>query len=233
MPQFSAVIVAAGRSQRFLDKFNRPGLRSKVFLNWQGRPIFLHSVERLLRWIDGEIALVVRPEDSPYFEEAMKDFWGLARVRLVAGGARRQDSVRNGLLSLTETEFVAIHDAARPVVPDEVWARLSEIIKTSEACIPVIRVAETVKEIDSEGRVSKTHDRSKLVRVQTPQLFQFLLIRDLHEKLSDSTLDFTDDAMICEAAGVRVMTCEGSALNVKVTTPEDVEMLERLVLWKG
>jgi len=171
MPQFSAVIVAAGGSQRFLEKFNRPGLRSKVFLNWQGRPIFLHSVERLLRWIDGEIALVIRPDDRSYFEEVLHQFPNANRVRLIAGGARRQDSVRNGLLSLAATEFVAIHDAARPVVPDEVWSRLSESMRSSDACIPVIGVTETVKEIDAEGRVHKTHDRSKLVRVQTPQLF--------------------------------------------------------------
>jgi len=233
MPQFSAVIVAAGGSQRFLEKFNRPSLRSKVFLNWQGRPIFLHSVERILHWIDGEVALVIRPDDRPYFEEVLKDSSMVERVRLVAGGARRQDSVRNGLLALSAPQLVAIHDAARPVVPDEMLARLSDTMKTAEACIPVIRVTETVKEIDAEGRVHKTHDRSKLVRVQTPQVFRYSLIRELHEKLAESSIDFTDDAMICESVGVRVMTCEGSALNVKVTTPEDVEMLERLVLWKG
>jgi 2-C-methyl-D-erythritol 4-phosphate cytidylyltransferase len=227
MALFSAVLVAAGRSQRFLEKSSDRDLRSKVFLEWKGRPLFLFSLEKLLSWVDGECAVVVRDEHRDVVEPWISKLEGFDRVRLVSGGARRQDSVRNGLKVLSNCEYVAIHDAARPILSSEMLENLKIKVLEHAAVIPAIRLTETIKEVETDGRVRRTIDRSRLVRVQTPQVFKYSLIRGLHDRLADSNEDFTDDAMICENFEVPVYIAEGVPSNIKVTTPEDVLLLDQ------
>ena len=173
MALFSAVVVAAGASQRFIQSLagvaadsaaTSPALsstpRSKVFIEWRGRPIFAHCLERLCAWIDGEIALVIRPADRGLFIEEIQKLSEIKdRIQLVDGGARRQDSVRNGLRALAPSQFVAIHDAARPVLVDQLWERLRVGVETHGAVVPVIRVTETGIQCGANGRCVKTDER--------------------------------------------------------------------------
>lgn len=234
MSAFSAVVVAAGGSQRFKQKIStseKSGkFSSKVLLSWKGKPLFIHAIQRLLERNPQQVALVVRPDDLSSFEEILFEHNLSRRVQCVPGGARRQDSVRCGLLSLDEVDHVAIHDAARPVFSIETLDRLLGLSLKYPAVIPVVGVTETVKEIDEEGLVVRSLDRSRVVRVQTPQIFQYQVIRRAHERLATESHEFTDDAMMCEFLGVPVRTCDGDIQNVKVTTPHDVEFLDRVAV---
>lgn len=227
---FSAVIVAAGKSERFISDENYSGLNKKLkpktLIEWAGKALFIHTIEALCGAIDfEEIALVIRPEQEAFVHlELSKLPENLqSKIILANGGKRRQDSVRNGLLALSKkVDRVAVHDAARPFVTQEFLKRVFENSKSVEALIPVIPIHETVKQIDSNGVVAKTHDRSSLVRVQTPQIFSYEILSKLHTEFAESTKEFTDDSMMFESNGLTVQTCQGCTQNVKVTTPEDL-----------
>lgn len=227
---FSAVIVAAGKSERFVSDKNYSDLdqklKPKTLVEWAGKALFLHTIEALCGAQQfEEISLVIRPEQEAFIRSELAKLSSnlQARVVLADGGKRRQDSVRSGLLALTKkTDRVAIHDAARPFMKKEFLSGLFEEAEKKDALIPVIPIHETVKQIDKNGIVIKTHDRSSLVRVQTPQVFSYDILLKLHTELAESSLEFTDDSMMFEYAGFKVQTCKGCTQNVKVTTPEDL-----------
>lgn len=227
---FSAVIVAAGKSERFISDENYSGLNEKLkpktLIEWAGKALFLHTIEALCKAIDfEEIALVIRPEQEAFIHSELSKLPEnlQSKIILANGGKRRQDSVRNGLLSLSKkVDRVAVHDAARPFVTQEFLKRVFKSSSSVEALIPVIPIQETVKQIDSNAVVSRTHDRSSLVRVQTPQIFSYAALSKLHTELAESEKEFTDDSMMFELQGLPVQTCLGCTQNVKVTTPEDL-----------
>jgi 2-C-methyl-D-erythritol 4-phosphate cytidylyltransferase/2-C-methyl-D-erythritol 2,4-cyclodiphosphate synthase len=147
----------------------------------------------------------------------------------------RQDSVRAGVEALAPLapEIVLIHDAARPFADTTLIGRAIAAAQAHGAAVPGAPLADTVKEIDAEGFVAATPERAKLRAVQTPQAFRFPLIRAAHRAAADSGREYTDDAMMAEAAGHKVFVFEGSARNFKLTTPEDfvratTEMLNAL-----
>jgi len=223
----SAVVVAAGRSERFLRELSTGGSTqrrapSKLFVEWHGHPLIRHSLEALSALPLEQIALVIRAGDEVVFEEALSGFKHRERIIFVEGGTRRQDSVRNGLLALTKQERVLIHDGARPFLDPNFLNRLYEMSLRMDAVIPGLKVVETLKEVDEAGRVRATVDRSRFVRVQTPQFFDFKKLLAAHEKFSTSDKEFTDDAALMEFCGHDVVVLEGRDENIKVTVPEDL-----------
>ena len=138
---------------------------------------------------------------------------------VVAGGATRSASVRAGLHAVPAgVEVVAVHDAARPLAPLEVWDRvLTAVLSGADAAVPVVAVTDTVKQVDPDGS-SRTLDRSRLVAVQTPQAFRTELLRRAHAGAPEAT----DDAAVVEAIGGRVELVAGDPCNVKITAPTDV-----------
>jgi len=223
-PLLGVIVVAAGSGTRMggLDKlFSKAGKRP---LLWYAIAPFqgCAAVER--------IVLVLSAENLHKGREVVKKF-GLGKVcAVVAGGERRQDSVRLGLEALGECEYVAVHDGGRPVVPRSLIERGLEAVRETGAAVPAVRVVNTVKEGDAEGVVVRTLDRSRLWVVQTPQFFRYGLLARAHREV---TADVTDDAAMVEALGEPVRLFPGDRRNIKVTVPEDLGLVRALLAMGG
>ena len=215
----SAIILAAGRGTRIgADK-------NKVFLEIASRPLLSYTIAAFAgcKEID-EIVLVVASGE----EEAASSLIGSIEkdVQIIRGGMRRQDSSCAGV-SAARGEIVLIHDAARPFVTSDLIMRLIEGTREHGACVPALPIVDTIRQgtIGSPLEANLI-DRSRLLRMQTPQGFN----RDLIMKaLSETGNDFTDDAAAVLACGNLVWTVEGEETNVKVTTQEDLALAEIIV----
>jgi 2-C-methyl-D-erythritol 4-phosphate cytidylyltransferase len=220
--KLSAVVVAAGGSSRFQKSCHTES--SKQLIEWDGKPLFIHTLQALSQLPLSEIALVIRPEEEEVIHKYLRSFSSSASISVCFGGKRRQDSVRNGLEALRPSDRVLVHDGARPFLSEEFLKRLVAQSMDFDGLIPVLPVFETLKEVENTGRVVKTYDRSKFVRVQTPQIFKYSVILEAHQELRDCELEFTDDAAIFEHLGLTVQTCEGDPSNIKVTVIEDLRL---------
>ena len=224
-----AIIPAAGFGVRM--KANIP----KQFLKLDGKPILSITLEKFnsCPLVDG-IILAVPADDIDFCTKEIVVKYNLNKViKIVAGGKRRQDSVRSGIKAIEgECDHVLIHDGVRPFVAIETINRSIEAIKNERAVITAIPAKDTVKEVDEKGYVAKTHDRRLLWLIQTPQVFRYDDIRNAHQKAETEGWDeMTDDAMLMEKLGIPVKVVEGSEDNIKVTTPHDLEYAE-LILGK-
>jgi 2-C-methyl-D-erythritol 4-phosphate cytidylyltransferase len=216
----SAVVVAAGRSQRMgFDKLLTP---------LAGRPLLVHTLERLFRTdAPSEIVLVVRAGTEPEMERLVEPLAKLGSIRIVPGGAQRQDSVRAGLEAVSpNSEFVMVHDAARPFVTKELIDTVLAAAKLSDAAVCGAPCSDSLKEVGEDGLVTRTIDRSGLWTVQTPQIFRTQLLRDAYGAALATGALFTDDTAVVEAMGhpVRIVLYHG--INLKVTTPSDWKLAE-------
>ncbi len=216
----SAVVVAAGKSSRFSQ--HSSDSKSKVLTSIQNKPLFLLTLEALFVLSIERLSLVIRPEDESFIRGILESAPFRDRIVIAYGGARRQDSVRNGLAPLGDEGRVFIHDAARPFVSAEFLKELDIKSEGLPALIPVLPIVETIKEVDETGKVIRTHDRSRFFRVQTPQFFQLKSLKDVHHRFKDAATAFPDDAAMMEAASYLVHTARGRMENIKVTYPEDL-----------
>ena len=154
--------------------------------------------------------------------------------QVTAGGRERQDSVANGLALITdESGYVAVHDGARPFAGTEVFARTFARAKECGAAIAAVPLKDTVKIVDTRGLVVSTPDRSSLCAVQTPQIFEINVLRKGYDFLKEHPVAVTDDASLVEASGHPVAVAEGSYENIKVTTPEDLLLAEKILEKQG
>ncbi len=204
----AAIVLAGGEGSRF----GRP----KQYALVRGRRVLDWSVEAA-RVVAQQVVLVVP-------REAMQDPSLRAAADLVvAGGASRSASVRAGLGGVCEeAEIVVVHDAARPLASGELFrAVVAAVERGADAAIPGVPVPDTVKRV-SGGKVLETLDRKDLVAVQTPQAFRLALLRKAHEGGGVAT----DDASLVEALGATVVVVPGEARNLKLTSPEDLTILE-------
>ncbi|HXF52316.1 MAG TPA: 2-C-methyl-D-erythritol 4-phosphate cytidylyltransferase [Dehalococcoidia bacterium] len=219
MGDVGAVIVAAGRSQRM-------GGVDKLFAPLAGRPLLAHTLQALHDTPCIDRVVVAANERNIEAIGQLVRASGFARVAaVVPGGARRQDSVRAGLEALAGVELVAVHDGARPLVTPDLVARVVEAARAAGAAVCAIPVRDTVKEVD-QAEVVRTLDRGRLWLAQTPQAFRFDLLLEAHRAFDGEA---TDDAAMVEALGHPVRVVEGDPHNVKVTTPEDLRLLESLI----
>ncbi|HLX33194.1 MAG TPA: 2-C-methyl-D-erythritol 4-phosphate cytidylyltransferase [Gaiellaceae bacterium] len=214
-----AILVAAGRGERLgLD-------RPKAFANLGDEPLLAESLRRLdaCPWIDA-IVLVAPPEwEEPAILLAEEE--GCAKVRAcVAGGETRSDSVRAGLGEVgDEAVVVLVHDAARPLVSDEVVERvLAPLSEGWDGVVPGLPVGDTLKRVGADGGVEETVSRDGMWAVQTPQAFSAAVLRRALFP-SDNLLQATDCAGHVEAAGGRVKVVEGDPRLLKVTSEADLE----------
>ena len=213
MPSCTALIVAAGSGQRFGAE------RPKQYLDLAGRPILRRTVEAFLRHPQvSEVRVVINPAFRDLYETAVA---GLGLPEPVAGGASRQDSVRNGLETLAESapDLVLIHDAARPLIDEATISAVIAALDTQPAAVAAVPVADTLKR-GRDGLVADTVDRSGLWRAQTPQGFRFPDILAAHRAAAG--LELTDDAAVAERAGLPVALVPAKEENFKVTTPDDL-----------
>ncbi|MGH4001351.1 MAG: 2-C-methyl-D-erythritol 4-phosphate cytidylyltransferase, partial [Pseudonocardiaceae bacterium] len=195
----------------------------KAFVPLRGRPLLWHCVQRLLA--SDCIEIVVVAVGAQHLDQARAAVVDVAdRVRVVTGGAHRSDSVRAALHNVPDAEVVLVHDAARCLTPVSVIQAVAQaVLAGQQAVVPVLPVVDTIKEVDSHGRVVSTVDRTALRVVQTPQGFGGDLLRRAHHAPSGPV---TDDAGLVERLGVAVHTLPGHPHAFKITTPFDLVVAE-------
>lgn len=215
----AAVIVAAGSGSRF-------GGEPKQFRRLGGAPLLAWCCGTFSRQPRISELVVVVPDRMA---ESPPAWLSDLACRVVAGGETRRESVARGLEALSdEVATVLVHDGARPFVTPGLIDRVLNA-SLEFAAIPGLSLTDTVKMVDSGDRVLSTLDRDRLRTVQTPQGFPLRLLRDLHSSAEQRNTRATDDAYLAELAGVPVRIVEGTALNLKVTTPDDLALAEWLI----
>ncbi len=218
-----AIVLAAGRGTRMGTDM------PKQFLEVNGYPILYYTLKAFEEFeAVSEVVLVCSGGDIEYCKREIAEKYHLRKVKhIVPGGAERNDSVLEGLRCCGMCDYVMIHDGARPMVDEALLNRSLSAVREHKAVICAMPVKDTIKKIDKDGKVLETPDRAQLYQVQTPQTFQYDIIREAYEKMAEDIVrKVTDDAMVLEQYGsLPVYYAEGSYRNIKVTTPEDMLIL--------
>lgn len=221
-----AIVLAGGQGKRMNSSVH------KQYLLIHDRPVLYYTLHAFENSRADGIVLVCGSGEIDYCREKIVDRYGFKKVlKIVEGGAERYHSVYNGLKAIEEASCVLIHDGARPFVTEDIIDRNIECVKEYGACVTAMPSKDTIKIADECGFVADTPDRSRTWIVQTPQTFEFALIKKAYEKLlSENMMGITDDAMVVEQAlGYPIKFVEGSYTNIKITTPEDLKIAQILV----
>ncbi len=221
-----ALVPAAGRGLRM------GGSVPKQFLSLGGEPLVIQSLRTLQAApVVGQIILAVPPADVEYCEHEIVSRQRFTKVtKVVAGGAERQDSVRHALAQIpSDTEIVLIHDAVRPFVTFRMIAEVVAAARKEGAAIIALPMRDTVKQVQMDGMIERTVDRTSLWLAQTPQAFRRDWIETAHRKAHAEGMRATDDASLVEWLGYSVAVVEGSGENIKVTRPEDLVIGEAIL----
>jgi 2-C-methyl-D-erythritol 4-phosphate cytidylyltransferase len=224
MPTFAAIITAAGKSSRFGDRNYK-----KPFAMLGGRAVWLHSVDRFQNHQDVKQTIVtVAREDREDFDRKFGANIAIMGIEVVEGGAHRADSVQRALERVQgDIDFVAVHDAARPCIADKWIEQVFAAAQKSGAAILATPVAETLKKVDGKREITATVDRASLWAAQTPQVFRRELLIEAYAKRGGDTV--TDDAQLVERLGRAVTVVLGSAMNLKITTRDDLKVAEQVL----
>ena len=223
--QFAVIIPAAGDSSRF------QGFRQKKpFVRLKGRAIWLRTVEHFANRDDvSEVVLVLAHADMKDFREQFAPNLAFLPIHIVEGGTSRASSVQNGMRALAQPcSYIAVHDAARPLLTKTWITELFAAAQQKGAVIPAVPVSSTVKLVDENGRIQKTVDRSSLMLAQTPQVFRREILETAYAAIDDPAM-FTDEASLVEASGQPVFVHQGWPMNIKITTKADFELAETLL----
>ncbi len=223
MMKATVLIPAAGTGRRM------GGSISKQYLELAGKPILAHTLTLFENHpLVENIYLIVPPGDIVYCQQQIVDRYRFSKVRrIIAGGAERQDSVRNGLDALVKDGFdqpdrpILIHDGARPLFDSKRLSALIGVVCETGACTIGVPVKDTIKDVEN-NMITGSPDRSRLWQAQTPQGFQYQLIREAFDQAEADSFVATDDASLVEHLGHPVQMLEGDYRNIKVTTPEDI-----------
>lgn len=215
------IVTAAGSSRRM-------GGTNKLLLPLQGKPLLVHTLSYFEKHPLVKGVVVSAPSEQREVYLALVREHGLNKVSaVVLGGAERQDSIRNALAALTcgVDEAVAIHDGARPCLSGDLLERLLAGLAEAQGCLPMVAVKDTIKRVDDQGRVLETLVRSELFAAQTPQVFRYAAIVEAHKRAHAEGYLGTDDCSLIEHYGGTIRAVAGDYRNLKVTTPEDLEMV--------
>jgi 2-C-methyl-D-erythritol 4-phosphate cytidylyltransferase len=217
------IVPAAGKGTRL------GGVESKQFLDLRGKPILVHVLQRFQHC--PEIDKIVVAVEPVYREKLIQliDEYRLTKLfRIVDGGTERQDSVKNCLRVLTDAaaDIVMVHDAVRPFVTQNTIRSVLKAVQITGAAITGVRVKDTIKIADSNKVIRKTPEREQIWIAQTPQAFTCDLLIRAFEEASKVNFIGTDDASLVERLDVGVMIVEGDYNNIKITTPEDMQIAE-------
>jgi 2-C-methyl-D-erythritol 4-phosphate cytidylyltransferase len=219
-----AIIVAAGRGERMagIDKIFAPlggtSVLERVAGVFESSPYIDHFV------------IVLTQDNLARGKHILADKNLSKLVKVVTGGLRRQDSVEAGLEALPPCQWVVIHDGARPLMGADLITTGLEAAQKTGAAVAAVPVTDTIKLVDDGGYVKETLNRSRLWAVQTPQVFRLDIIKEAYSRAAG---DFTDDAALVEASGIRVKLYMGAYDNIKLTTPADLALAEALWQRRG
>lgn len=223
----TAVVLAAGQGKRMGTKIQ------KQYLLMAGKPVLYYSLKAFddSELID-EIYLVTGKGDEEFCREQIVDKYGIQKVtHILSGGSERYLSVWNALKEMDEEGYVFIHDGARPFIEEKLIRRAYDEVVRSGACVVGMPVKDTIKIANDDQDVEETPDRKKVWMVQTPQVFETKWVKQAYSDLIEHEIsDVTDDAMVVEKmSGHAIHLVEGSYENIKITTPEDLEIGEVFV----
>lgn len=221
MPRIGIIVVAGGSGTRMGTEV------PKQFLSLNGKPILVHTIERLRSVLPDSPMIVALPAaETERWTEIASEFGIEHSHTVVHGGATRFDSVKNALGMLEECDIVAVHDGVRPFITKQLIERIFSATTITGAAIPVI-VPEDSFRVIPRSRNSHPMDRNKLRAVQTPQVFSAQLLRRAYE--TEYEPRFTDDASVVERLGIHITLCDGDQANIKITTPFHILLAETLL----
>ncbi|MBM4142301.1 MAG: 2-C-methyl-D-erythritol 4-phosphate cytidylyltransferase [Lentisphaerae bacterium] len=219
------IVVAAGKSERMGEKAD------KAFLTLGTEPVLAYSLQAFERCPDIDGVILVVRKDRVEAARGLARVFGCSKVkRVVPGGSKRQVSVGNGLAQLNDdVNIVAVHDGARPCVTA---ALISETVNSARrygSGVAAVKITDTVKHVERGLTVKKTLDRTKLWAVQTPQTFKVELLRDAFAAVRKKGVTVTDEASAVELIGKEVHLVPSFLSNVKITTPDDLNVAAALL----
>lgn len=220
MAQRGVIIVAGGKGQRMGSSL------PKQFLMLGNEPILAHTINRFHEALPKAEIVVVLPEEHIPLWQNLSARFTVAPHKIAQGGSERFYSVKNGLEALSQSvEYVAVHDAVRPLVSKKLIIKLMLAVENNPAVIPVVALSDSVREL--RGEESHIIDRSTLRLVQTPQIFHAELLHRAYAQAYRPI--FTDDASVVEAAGGKITLIEGESQNIKITTPTDITIAQAIL----
>ena len=216
-----ALIVAGGKGTRFGSSL------PKQFLEFNGKPVLLHTLEAFYSYSEKITVILVLPEEEiPQWEQTAKRYHFQKDLIIQSGGPTRFHSVKKGLEEINGAGLVAIHDGVRPLVTPEIIATSFDLAAVHGCAVAAIHMKESIRIVDSPHsasfpfRESRAVDRALYKNIQTPQTFDVAMIKRAYSLHSDPSA--TDDSVIAERSGHPVFLFEGSYANIKITTPEDL-----------
>ena len=219
----TAIVLAAGSGKRMNSKVH------KQYLLINEKPVLYYSLKAFEESSVDDVVLVVGADEIEYCKKEIVECYGFEKVRaIVEGGKERYHSVYEGLKAAEETDYVLIHDGARPFLTQDIIERTILAVVQYCACVVGMPVKDTIKLVDDEVFAKETPDRASTWQVQTPQAFSYELIYDAYARmLAGNEMGITDDAMVIERmTDYKVKLIEGSYRNIKITTPEDLLVAE-------
>ena len=219
MQDATAIILAAGQGSRMQSS------KAKQFMDLQGKPLLYYSLKTFADSGIGNIVIVTGQDFIEYCQKQIVDYYHIAHVSaIVPGGKERYHSVYEGLKAAEDADIVMIHDGARPFVTQAMIEASYDAAKDKGAVIVGVPVKDTIKRVSMENIAVDTPDRSILWQIQTPQSFEYRLIRSAYDKMFEQEDEaITDDAMVLERYGRQQVTViMGDYQNIKITTPEDM-----------
>ena len=224
----AAIIAAAGVGKRMGHQLPKP------YLSLAGKPILAHTL-KVFETIPEirEVTVVVHPDDLDYCQDNVIARFNFKKVlRLVPGGKERQDSVYHALKALKnedELEIVLVHDGVRPFVTPEMVRQVIDAARRHGGAVLGLPAQDTLKKVDTEGLVCRTLDRNDIWQIQTPQAFQAPLLWRAFTEAYSRDFYGTDEAALLEELHQAVAVVAGSPFNLKITTPEDLELAEAIM----
>lgn len=219
-----AIILGAGNGTRMEIE------KSKMLLKIGGKTVIERSVAAFseLPEID-EIIVVCRACDIEAFSELLPD----EDITFVIGGETRQQSVMNAVATIDDCDYIIIHDGARPLVTQKAILNTLDKAQETKAAATGVAVKDTIKIVDGDFTIVDTPDRSKLISIQTPQIFDFKLYKEALERAQQDNADYTDDCRLVEKMGAKVYAVLGDYENIKITTPSDIPLAESILKNRG
>ena len=224
MSKFTAIVLSGGTGKRMNSDI------PKQYMMLKDKPVLAHSLLAFEKSPVDDVVIVCGAGDEEYIIKEFVEKYGLTKVSAVcAGGAERFDSVYNGLKACKDTNYVLIHDGARPYVTDEIIKRNIVEVQKYKAVVTSVKATDTVKIADDDGFVVSTPERKSVYFMQTPQTFEYSLALDSYSKLieelnKDVKVQVTDDAQVVEMySDTKVKLIEGDYSNIKITVPKDLQ----------
>lgn len=219
--KITAIVLAGGSGSRMGASCK------KQYLPLGGRPVLSYSLQTFQESCVDAIVLV--SQEAEYCKKEILEKYGIDKVtKIVPGGKERCDSVYAGLLAAEDSDYVLIHDGARPFLTQKMIRDSIRAVETYHACVIGMPVKDTIKIADEQNYARMTPKRDQVWQIQTPQTFSYLLILEAYRKVREEQLKgITDDAMVLEYGHfAKVRLIPGSYQNIKITTPEDMEIAE-------